>query len=809
VHGVSGTPAEHMLECPPQYLKRVGGDKAAGFYECRDAGTNPVHGVRREAYSWGGLTSGPATRGLWLLFLPFILINLAHWMLPPSNAGKRAANAAITVLRLLALSLTLTLMLASVQILVDLVGWQCAAISRCGEQLGPLNFLTQATEGQRIALTAVPVVILLGVLLLLGRANPAIAKRAEVPSCTPKETPAAAVVTTGELPLQDPNFWNPDDSVRRMRGCHVIAWMSGLAALVAAVSGRYLDGSSVLDRLCWGLAFANAVLVGLAVVFTLSTKVTGRGGVGTKYVPMKLITGLVAGSVVLCLATLVTVGLTDSDRPYTGPTHLPILRDAIYSLLVIQGVLVAAAFATTVWCVRGNRCGDGGWSPSLRGFVAPVVATIALLAAGGLSAGLGLWSAQFLGTPVPSTREAQCLEAFRSIALGSTAVGDPTALCDSDKQQQLRAVVTLEDRLAIYPTDTPLILPPGYFVAALVFLGLLALLAVVTAYLWLRVRRRRTRQWLPKLAEEYGRPIGDPRIRAIAQSRAVASLTDDVPRILAWLTGVALFALVCIGVTFATLEAVFGFDRMPVSYPVVSNVSIAAITLTAAGMVALAVGAFRNREQRRLIGILWDVITFWPRANHPLTPPCYAERTVPDLRDELVHLRGGGPVVLSAHSQGTIIAAATLLHLGDEAKHVALLTFGCPLRRLYGRNFPAYFNRKAMDVVAAQRHGRWLNLWAYTDPIGGWVCQDKVVVQRPVDGDKPLLDLTAIDNRLLDAESVEVQERGGYPPICGHSGFWTRDEYDAAIAALVAQPSAVEPSAPLDDVRVGHAGDLG
>nr|BFE78695.1 hypothetical protein GCM10020093_012960 [Planobispora longispora] len=46
---------------------------------------------RREAYVWGGLTSGSRSRAFWLLMLPFALANIAFYMTP---AGWRTAASA-------------------------------------------------------------------------------------------------------------------------------------------------------------------------------------------------------------------------------------------------------------------------------------------------------------------------------------------------------------------------------------------------------------------------------------------------------------------------------------------------------------------------------------------------------------------------------------------------------------------------------------------------------------------------------------------------------------------------------------------
>ena len=145
--------------------------------------------------------------------------------------------------------------------------------------------------------------------------------------------------------------------------------------------------------------------------------------------------------------------------------------------------------------------------------------------------------------------------------------------------------------------------------------------------------------------------------------------------------------------------------------------------LAAAGLVSLGFLAFRDARVRRYVGILWDVATFWPRANHPLTPPCYGERAVPELARRTAAMTSGAEdlVILSAHSQGSVLAAAMLMRPQPGAGRVALLTYGAPLRRLYARFFPAYFGPGAFSDVQTNTQGRWLNLWAPSDPIGAWV----------------------------------------------------------------------------------------
>jgi hypothetical protein len=63
---------------------------------------------------------------------------------------------------------------------------------------------------------------------------------------------------------------------------------------------------------------------------------------------------------------------------------------------------------------------------------------------------------------------------------------------------------------------------------------------------------------------------------------------------------------------------------------------------------------------------------------------------------------------------------------------VALLTLACPVRRLYGRAFPAYFGGDQLAALAemldaggrAGADGRWKHLCRRSDYIGSWVLHD-------------------------------------------------------------------------------------
>ncbi|SCG53678.1 hypothetical protein [Micromonospora inositola] len=104
VHGVADRGPEAMLDRP--IVSRVAGDRDAGFYQVRPGFGDPhgAGGATLEAYSWSRLAGGTATRTFSLvLLLPFMLANIAIWMLPP---GRRTGLVGKALCRLLAATLT-------------------------------------------------------------------------------------------------------------------------------------------------------------------------------------------------------------------------------------------------------------------------------------------------------------------------------------------------------------------------------------------------------------------------------------------------------------------------------------------------------------------------------------------------------------------------------------------------------------------------------------------------------------------------------------------------------------------------------
>jgi hypothetical protein len=175
------------------------------------------------------------------------------------------------------------------------------------------------------------------------------------------------------------------------------------------------------------------------------------------------------------------------------------------------------------------------------------------------------------------------------------------------------------------------------------------------------------------------------------------------------------------------------------------------LVIPTVAVIVRVVGAWRSEDRRRALAIPWDIGSFFSRRFHPFAPPTYRDVVERDLKMVIGQLRSTGEtVIVSAHSQGSIVAAAALDSMVGDG--VLLLTHGSPLASLYMRFFPISFPAEVPARIAVRP---WVNLWRPTDPIGGAV--------------------RGADDRRVDDRHLRI-----------HGGYWLPDEpeYARAVSEL-------------------------
>ena len=744
VHGVGGTTPEVMLGDP--HIVQITGDAVAGTYRRwpdRDAEQHPEQhpqGAVEEAYSWGGLTSGSGGRALWLLLLPFMLANLSHWMRPAAPRSGAAQRGYDLTVRLIALSLTVLLTGCACEAALDLLAWQCAGTASCAVRHSWLGFASAAgggwwsLPGRRLALAALlPLALVAGLWQISHR------------SWSEYETqrPAASGSSTEVPPMQMPGFWYGMRLVRRLRVIHVTAGLltvaltvllpllcrdrgtggaaraadwtllalllvlaAGVLAALARSSRRETEQDDRPDSpLMRGLHWAALALVGLVLLDALQGRDSWRSA------------GRLPGSGglfdALCLLQLLLVLLLAAVAFALRRATPPLPRSGPQEPVLVPGPGRA---------VPGDEAFGGPDGPALGGLGGPVAAMLGIGLGNLFTAGIVVWAAQWL---------------MGKGTLGVTLAGPPQLL-------------------TWHSTGLPLL--------ALLFLAPLAVLLT---------RLRRSRRALePQVDAAYADTPGrnHSRTARIAGALAKARMLDSAPMLLGSLAVLAflLASAALVGALTDRLTPALAAAHAP------TVISGAVTALQAVGgwlacgfllaMVALGRRAYRNVGTRRTVGVLWDIGTFWPRAAHPFAPPCYAERAVPDLDWRIRSWLAEDParrLVLSAHSQGTVLAAAAVWQLDPPTRaRVALLTYGCPLHRLYGRFFPGFMGVDKLEQLH-QDTPYWRNLFRVTDPIGGPVRVPVPAGEQPVDA-PPLVDPLVYDRNQAHPLPVPVQGHFNY-----------------------------------------------
>lgn len=337
-------------------------------------------------------------------------------------------------------------------------------------------------------------------------------------------------------------------------------------------------------------------------------------------------------------------------------------------------------------------------------------------------------------------------------------------------------------------------------------------LALVDVFVWVLVvwavtagsfvawhRRRGEAADLPPRRSRLGQELDgvDDRWRAaVARARGLATAGHAAPVLLSMLAA-----------EFWVLAALFALRRADFGQPPwrwlpppdgrawvfqAAAVVLPALVLATMSLVRRATGAVRLR---RSVGILWDVLTFWPRRFHPLAVRPYTERAVPEFQARVnAHVTAGRRVLVSAHSQGSVIAFTALAPLWPwKLGRCALLTYGCPVTTLYGAVFPAYFGRDQTERLRAELLGGsrgWRNLWRRTDPIGGPVFGGPGDDPDDAHVPDPAAEPSSAD---VPAQAAPLEDyRRAWVQVAGHSFFLRERPLKQAVAELVDALRAVD-----------------
>jgi len=799
IHGVSGSDGPTMLEHPTAL--QVAGDTIAGFFRRWNPGGGGRPSVRwkLEAYSWGGLTERPLASASWQLLAPFMLYNLAHFMLPPApqpgggvptqearpGGGHRVARA---VLRLLALAATVQFVTAAATVTVSTVAWQAAG--HPGALPAWMGWYTQLSPGWRVAIALLSVCAVVALLWVISVVT---ANKYEArPSRRWKEMDGSGAWSS--WPLAQPGFWKGMKLVSGQRFIHAAAALAAAALLVSYPASDPVWGQRAT------LVFAAVVLAAAAVVIASPASdrhnVTMTGSQPEQAQVRWWHWALLAAGVVAILGAAAVSGFTDRSadpqyRMFPGAgAYLLWLLVAQLSLLLVFGVVVA------VLARRARAAGDDGFRPYLGGRLAALIALLAFLFGGLLTAALNLGVAGLLGTALPS-------------------------------ELLLRPPAPANRLYVPWPVYAFGAAAIGMFVGAL----------VVGLPLYLRYRGnwnlfnrsegtdpQADSAGKPLVAGDYGRDaaLAAPKNgEKVAKAWAVGLIADDAARAVAWLAGGGLILLLAVEILALIADEQSALLHVSVGWlhQIVSVISLVTVAL-AVWLVGLLRAAYTNPSERKTIGALWDVATFWPRAVHPFAPPCYGERAVPELVDRVLLLMGkitdgeyfpgqqalateyrltveSGPVLLTGYSQGSIIAPAVAAQLPQEVLQgpgFALLTLACPARRLYGRAFPGYFGQQHLEELRGLlAHGgpdRWRNAVRRSDYIGSWIFSPPPPV-RDREYLKEHLDQLCWDPVILAPDAQPTS-----PPIHRHSGWWQDPRTDELGSYLVDLLESVPPAGP-------------
>jgi hypothetical protein len=280
---------------------------------------------------------------------------------------------------------------------------------------------------------------------------------------------------------------------------------------------------------------------------------------------------------------------------------------------------------------------------------------------------------------------------------------------------------------------------PALYGSTAVMWGLTVCVAVVIGLIWAarlflaQPGRRQAAKWLQRFAfKPDASRAAETCPCEVAKSQrlqwAAAEVKMSTSRIVAVLVSLAvLFGIV---MTFSYDRIRNGGGPLRTWNTVAENVGVIALIFGLVALLTTLVQAARNpRGKARSLGVIWDLVSFWPRESHPIVPPAYAPRAVRDLTKktfELLEAQPNARMVLCGHSQGSLLMYSTayqVIRLRREtcAHRISLLTYGSQLKWAYGRAFPSVLDFHSHRGLLEQLGKRWMNMARLTDLLGDMV----------------------------------------------------------------------------------------
>ena len=663
------------------------------------------------------------------------------------------------VLRLLGLLSTVSVVVATCYLAWGVLARQCGPGDACGTGFWLLSGFAGRSVGIRLVVTALLPIVLLAVLWQFDRLG--------FPHDPPGRPRRQRPDRNGDL--GDPGFWRGPLQTSSQRAAHVTIGCAVAGLLALAMLGNPGTWSDLEPLFTVGCAVTALLLLsGLAsnlyVVITnpVPPGLTSDGHDTTALSRRTRLSRYVTAGAALAALALSAIGLDHvlGDRhPARGVGGLFAgVANGVSALLGLTLLVFLVVCAWLACCTEGRALRDvpKPFRPFFGGMAGWMGASLGATAGLGMSAAAVFWTARALGSPVLEGRAAAAQDVeVAAVYWVVAAVWGGLAL--------LLAVSLLPMAAWLLRREWWWVL----FVALVVALGMAAWallpdkvslngaadqaewitsgIVLVTGMSFLVFLLDRD-SYADQLCADYTEKHGLERARARVAARWRVALIryryHHVLGLVALLGGLSVIVAALCGLLFlgAAPSALTTGATGPLG-----KLGVLVVSFGATGLAVLGLGTWRKPALRTGVGIVWDLLSFWPRMGHPLCPPPYGGRAVLAVAGRASQLanqpvigdRPADRIVLSGHSQGSVITAAACAVLAEEAAgstqdddlradrsqaalgKLSMITYGSQLQFLYARFFPSYFGYDRLCGVYRSLGGRWRSVYRWTDPLGG------------------------------------------------------------------------------------------